>query len=147
MAAAHLGAMDAATGGCALVDCGASHGLAAREAAVNLLLYGVVALAILGTLGGIGYKIRQSGVDACTVERKADEQAQAKREQEASAKAAADLAAERAKRKVITRERTVYVDRNIEKLADSGRCFTPDGVRNINCAINGKDAAGCKPDG
>ena len=35
---------------------------------LNLLLYGVIALGVLGMLGGITYKVRQGGYDACKVE-------------------------------------------------------------------------------
>ena len=35
---------------------------------MNLLLYGFVALAILGALGGIGYKVREAGADSVRVE-------------------------------------------------------------------------------
>ena len=113
---------------------------------MNLLLYGVIALAILGTLGGIGYKVRQSGYDACKVEWAEAAAAQSKREQELSAFAAKALADERAKKKVITKERTIYVDRNIEKLVDSGSCLKPAGVVCVNGAINGKGTTGCDTD-
>ena len=36
--------------------------------AVGLIAYGLIALAILGALGGIGYKVRESGKDAVRVE-------------------------------------------------------------------------------
>jgi hypothetical protein len=114
---------------------------------LNLLLYGVVALAILGTLGGMAYKIRESGYDSCKVEWTEAAAAQTKREQELSAFAAKALALERAKRKVVTKERTIYVDREITKLVESGTCFTPLGVCNINSAISGKGGDSCKPDG
>ncbi len=35
---------------------------------MNLLLYGFLALAILGTIGGIGYKVREAGADSIRVE-------------------------------------------------------------------------------
>ncbi len=35
---------------------------------MGLIAYGLIALAILGALGGIGYKVRSSGYDACKVE-------------------------------------------------------------------------------
>ena len=61
--------------------------------------------------------------------------------------AAGNLSEDRKKRRVIIEERTVYVDREIEKLVDSGVCFKPDGVRCINASVIGEIAAGCKPDG
>lgn len=114
---------------------------------MGLIAYGLIALALIGALGGIGYKVRESGKDAIRVEWAAANEVARKREAEASAKAAADLAAERKKRRTVIQERTVYVDREIEKLVDSGTCFRPSGVQCLNAVINGEDAAGCKPDG
>ena len=34
----------------------------------TLIVYGLIALAILGTLGGIGYKVRQAGADSVRAE-------------------------------------------------------------------------------
>lgn len=114
---------------------------------MNFLLYGVLALSIIGTLAGVGYKIREAGYDACKVEWSEAAEAQRKREAELSAFAAKALADERAKRKVVIQTRTVYVDRNIEKLVDSGVCVKPAGVVCINGAINGdKSADGCDAD-
>lgn len=106
-----------------------------------------MALAILGTLGGIGYKIRESGKDAVRIEWKDAEAAQAKREKASSDKAAKDLADERAKAKVIIQKRTVYVDKIVDRPVYRNQCFDADGLRCLNAAINGTDATGCKPDG
>ena len=112
----------------------------------TLLIYGLMALAALGMLGGITYKVRQGGYDAAKAECLAEAAAQAKREQAASANAAADLAAERAKRKTIIQTRTNYVDREVEKPVYRNVCLPDSGVSCLNAAINGKDATGCKPD-
>jgi hypothetical protein len=90
---------------------------------VNLLLYGFIALAILGTLAGIGYKVREGGYDACKVDWAASDAAARKREQDASTKAAAV-------------EKPVY--RNV--------CLPDRGLSCLNAAIAGKDATGCKTD-
>lgn len=114
---------------------------------MNLIAYGLIAIAILGALGGIGYKVRESGKESVRLEwAKANEEAR-KREAAASAKAAADLAAERAKRKVVIRERTTYVDKIIDRPIYRNVCIEPDGLRCANAAIRGESAAGCKPDG
>jgi hypothetical protein len=97
-------------------------------------------------LGGIGYKVRESGKDAIRVEWAASEAAARKRESEASAKAAADLAEERAKTKVVIQKRTVYVDKIVDRPVYRNQCFDADGLRCLNAAIVGSDAAGCKPD-
>ena len=114
---------------------------------MNLIAYGLIAIAILGALGGIGYKVRESGKESVRLEwAKANEEAR-KREAAASAKAAADLAAERAKRKVVIRERTTYVDREIEKPVYRNICLPDSGLRCANSAIRGESASGCKPEG
>ena len=114
---------------------------------MNLLLYGVVALAILGTLAGIGYKVRQSGYDSCKVEWAKESEEQRKREAAASQKAATALEEERAKSKVVIQKRTVYVDKIVDRPVYRNQCFDADGLRCLNAAILGKDEAGCKPDG
>ena len=114
---------------------------------MNLLLYGVVALAILGTLGGIGYKIRESGKDSVRLEWEADKAAARQREAELSAFAAKALAAERAKRRTIIQERTVHVDREVDKPIYRDRCLPDTGLCLANAAITGTVAAGCLSDG
>lgn len=114
---------------------------------MGLIAYGLIALALIGALSGIGYKIRESGKDAVRVEWAAANEATRQREAAASAKAAADLAAERKKRKVVIQERTTYVDKIIDRPVYRNVCIDPDGLRCVNAAINGQDTAGCKPDG
>ena len=113
---------------------------------MNLLLYGFVALAILGTVAGIGYKVMESGYDACKVDWAASDAAARKREEEASQKAASELAAERQKKKVVIQTRTAYVDREVEKPIYRNVCLPDTGVLCLNASIRGEDATGCKPD-
>lgn len=110
-----------------------------------MLAYLIAGVAALAILAGIGYKVRQSGYDACKIEWNEASEAQRKEEAARSLKAAQDLEAERKKRKVVIRERTVTVEKNIEKLVDSGTCFSPDGVRTIRDAIDGKGSDRPKP--
>ena len=113
---------------------------------MNLIVYGLIALAVMSGIG-YGYKVvKDSGREEVRAEWTAANEAERQREAEASAKAAAELEAERKKRKVVIKERTVFVDREITKLVDSGTCFKPDGVRAVNCAIRGESADSCKPD-
>lgn len=114
---------------------------------MQLIAYGLIALAILGAIGTGVYKVKQWGADEVRAEWNAANEAARKKEAEASAKAAADLAAERKKRRIVVQERTVFVDRNIEKLVDSGVCLKPDGVSVLNTAIGGKSADRPKPAG
>lgn len=114
---------------------------------MNLLLYGFIALAILGTLAGIGYKVRQGGYDACKVEWAEAAEAQRKREAELSAFAAKALADERKRRKVVIQEVTRNVDREVEKTVYRDVCLPATGVCLANAAINGTVEPGCLSDG
>ena len=111
---------------------------------MNLLLYAGAAIIILGMLGGIGYKVRKSGYDACKVEWAEAAEEQRKREQELSTLAAKALADERAKRKVVIQTRTQYVEKIVDRPVYSNVCVDADGLRCIAAAINGQDDAGCK---
>ena len=114
---------------------------------MNLLLYGVVALGILGMLGGIGYKIRESGYDSCKVDWAAAEVVARKAELAASEKAAVELAAERAKRKIVKQKVTTYVDKLVERPVYRNICLDADGLRCVNASLLGESGAGCKPEG
>lgn len=114
-------------------------------------MYAVLALAIVGTLGGIAYKLDHNGFvrgkaeiqqawDAANAEARA-------REAAASAAAAKALAAERAKRKIVIQEVTRYVDKIVDRPVYSNVCLDDDGLRCLGSAINGQDASGCKPSG
>jgi hypothetical protein len=113
----------------------------------QLVLYVVLAIAAMGLIGVGVAKVKAWGAGEVRAEWNAANEEARKREAAASAKAAADLEAERQKKKIVIQKRTVYVDRNIEKLVDSGTCFKPSGVLCVNGAINGdKSAAGCNAD-
>ena len=105
-----------------------------------MLAYLIAGVAALAILAGIGYKVRQSGYDACKIEWNEASEAQRKEEAARSLKAAQDLEAERKKRKVVVKERTVFVDREITKMVVSGKCFEPSGVSTINDAIKRESA-------
>ena len=114
---------------------------------MSILAYGLVALAIMSSIGYGVSRVKTWGADEVRAEWAAAN-LKAKSEAEARiAKAADDLQAERKKRRVVIQERTVYVDREIEKLVDSGTCFKPLGVCELNRAIGGESKDGCKPDG
>ena len=120
-----------------------------RQRGFGLLAYGLIALAVIGSLAGLYWKIYSSGFDNGKAEVQtawdaANEAARA-REAAASAKAASDLAAERKKRRVVVQERTVYVDREIEKLVVSTSCLSHAGVLCVNGAIDGTKGT-CRPE-
>lgn len=110
-------------------------------------MYLIAAVVAIGMLGGIGYKVRESGKDAIRVEWEADKAAARKREAELSALAAKALADERAKRRTVIQERTVHVDREVEKLVYRSVCLPDTGVCLANAAINGKVPPECFSDG
>lgn len=111
----------------------------------------IIALAVIGIITavvvGIYHKGYAAGEAKIKLEWEEAKTAQREEEIQRSMSAALGLSADRAKARTIIQERTVYVDRNIEKLVDSGVCFTPAGVSCINGSIEGKGAAGCEPDG
>ena len=120
--------------------------LARLERGFGLLLYGLLALAILGTLAGIGYSIRKAGMDAVRAEwAEANRQAREKEAAQAG-KAAEKLEAKREKAKVIYRTITKEVDKIVERPVYRSVCLDTDGLRLARCAIRGQDASACKPD-
>lgn len=117
----------------------------------------ILVLAILGTLAGIiawadrniattaGVK---KGAAAKQVEWDAAVEDARERETRASLEAAKLLADERRKRKTIIEERTVHVEKIIDRPVYRNVCFDVDGLRCANAALLGSaSAAGCKPDG
>ena len=105
--------------------------------------------AIILILGLIGLGVRAVkvwGADEVRAEWEKDKSAQREREAKASAKAAQALSAERRKRRVVIQERTVHVDRIVERPVYLNRCLDADGLSCLESAVTGKIAAGCKPD-
>jgi len=126
--------------------------VAARlERGFGILLYAVAALAVIGALGGLYYKVNNDGYqrgkgEVQTAWDAANEKARAE-EAARSAAAAKALAEAKAKRRVVIQERTVYVDKIVDRPVYRNQCFDADGLRCIGSAIRGESAAGCKPDG
>lgn len=121
-----------------------------KQRGFTLIVYAIIVLAVLGTLAAIVAGIYGKGKDVGRAQVKGQwDRANAearKREQEASAKAAKALEAERQKRKVVIRERTVYVDKIVDRPVYRNVCLDADGLRCLGSAIRGESAAGCKPD-
>lgn len=106
----------------------------------TLIIYAVLALAILGTLAGIAWKIRQSGYQEAKLECTQAAAKQRELEAQRAAKAATDLEAANAKRKVVYRTITKTVDRIVGEMG-AAPCLTPDGVRAVNDTIRGEVSA------
>lgn len=113
----------------------------------SLLAYGLVALAVLVTLSGIAWKIRESGKDAVRVEWSAANEKARKEEAARAAQAAADLEVERGKKKIVYRKITETVDRYIDRPVYRNVCFDTDGLRDANRALLGAFTDPPKPDG
>lgn len=115
---------------------------------MSLLAYGLIVLAILGVLGGIGYKVRQSGYDACKVETLRDAEQLRRDEAEKSMQAGVKLEQTNAKARTVYRTITQQVDRVVDRVEyRDGVCLPPSGVSIANAALRGPDAATPEPDG
>jgi hypothetical protein len=114
---------------------------------LSLLAYGLIALAILGTLGTIAYQIRESGKEserAVWVEKAAKQRAI---EEQNISDAVKEFEELRAARKIEYRHTTEVVNREVEKLVYRNVCIPDSGLCLANAAILGKSADTCNPDG
>ena len=107
----------------------------------SLLLYGVLALAILGVLSGIGYKVRQSGYQAAQLECQQASAKQREAEAQQASQSATGLEVKREKAKVIYRTITQEVDRVVEKPIYHECGIPADGVRLANAALTRQSPA------
>lgn len=112
----------------------------------TVLIYGLIALAILGVLSGIAWKIYSAGQTAKQVEWHKTAAQQAMKETAQSAHAATQLEAKNAESKVIYKTIARTVDKYIDRPVYRAECFDVDGLRDANAALNGPAAAPPKPD-
>lgn len=103
----------------------------------GLIAYLVLGLAILATLSGIAYKIRESGKDAIRLEWAEANRAQREREAKQAAAAATKKEVGDAKAKVIYRTITREVDKIVEREVYRNICFDADGLKSANIALSG----------
>ena len=116
-----------------------------RNRGFGLLVYLAMVLGILGAIGAMAYKVRQSGYDAAM---RAVEEGNAaiRRVQQAKIeKAVEKLEDKKEKTRVIYRTITKEVDKIVVRYADKP-CLDPDGVRVANDALARKTSAPGKPD-
>lgn len=115
-----------------------------------VVLYAVLALAAVGTVAGIGFKIRHDGYSqgAADVQAKWDRANREQRELEARQAAEAEAAKEKedAKRKVVYRTITKTVDKYIDRPVYRNVCFDADGLRDANAALSGALTPAAEPD-
>lgn len=103
-----------------------------------MLLYGFVALAILGTLSGIAYKVRQSGYDAAMLECRVAAEEIRKAEQAKIQVAATKKERSDAKARVVFRTIREQVDKVVDRVEYVNLpCLAPDELRIVACAISG----------
>ncbi len=113
----------------------------------QLIGLGLTVISILGMVGTGVYKLKQWGANEVRAEWAEEKTTQREEEIQRSMKAIAELNDWRKKQRTIIQERTVYVDRNIEKLVESSTCFKPVGVSCINGAVGGKGGKECADGG
>ena len=120
--------------------------MALRQRGFGLIVYAVLALAILGTLAGIGYKIREGGKESVRLEwaesNRIARAAEEKKAQAAATKTEAVRVEIRYRTKTITKE----VDKIVNRPVYQNICLDSDGLRLARCAIRGQSADTCKPD-
>lgn len=111
----------------------------------SILFYLVLGLAILVTLSGIAYKIRESGKDAIRVEWAEANRLQREAEAKQAATAATKLEVSNVKAKVVYRTLTKEVDKIVEREVYRNLCFDADGLRHANSALLGTLAHPAEP--
>lgn len=112
----------------------------------TILVYGLLALAIIGVLSGIAWKIYSAGQTAKQVEWEKAAAQQAKKETVQSTNAATQLEAENAQAKIVYKTITRKVDKYIDRPVYRDECFDADGLRDANAALSGQAAAPPRPD-
>lgn len=103
----------------------------------SLLMYGLLALAVLGALGGIYGAGYRSGSNSVMNEWQTASREQRDREAKAGQKAAEKKEAGDAKAKVVYRKITQEVERVVEKPVYRNVCLDSDGIAVARQAISG----------
>lgn len=109
----------------------------------SIIIYAVLALAILAMLSGIAYKIRESGKDAIRLEWADANRLQREAEAKKASEASTSLEKDRAKAKIIYRTIREQVDKIVDREVYRNVCFDADGVLRANAALVG--GAGSTP--
>lgn len=114
---------------------------------MNLLVYGLVALAVMGMVGAGVYKVKAWGAAEVRAEWDESNRQQRENETKRAAAAAEELEKAKAKTKVVYRTITQEVDRVVEKVSYRDVCLDLDGLRLANAALVGALTPAAKPDG
>ena len=117
---------------------------------MSLLAYGLIALAVLGSLAGIYGYVHHDGVveGRAEVQKSWDSANKKARERETKQGEVAEKKTEAARVEIryVTKTLTQAVDRIVDRPVYRSVCLDPDGLRLARCAIGGKSADSCKPD-
>lgn len=117
---------------------------------MGLIAYGVIALAVMGALGGGYYYVHHDGyvegkAEVQTLWNEANE-AQRRDEAEKAGKAVKGKETGDAKAKVVYRTITKQVDKYIDRTVYRNLCFDADGLRDANLALSGSLIPAAKSD-
>lgn len=112
----------------------------------TILLYALVGLAIIASLGYIGKRIYDAGGDSVRLEWEKATAQQRKDEAEKMIAASIGLEAGNAKAKVVYRTITQIVDKIIDRPVYRNVCLDDDGLSNANAALSGALTPASKPD-
>mgnify|MGYP001594003113 CR=1 FL=1 len=110
----------------------------------SLVRYGLLALAILATLSGIGYSIYNAGEKAVRLEWEEANRVQREREAKQASVAATKVEVKSAKAKIMYRTITQQVDKYIDRPVYRNICFDADGLRDANAALLGESTPPAK---
>lgn len=112
----------------------------------QILIYAIVALGIIGSLGLIGRKIYTAGEDSVRLEWQQANQKQRDAEAKKGNQAAEKKEKGDAKAKIVYRTITQKVDRYIDRPVYRNICLDDDGLRDANAALVGALTPAAKPD-
>ena len=116
----------------------------------SLLVYGLLALAVIGSVAGLYAKVHHDGYvqGEAEIQQRWDSANKLSREHELKqgTSAAQGLEADRATEKIVYRTITQQVGKIVDRPVYRNVCLDADGLRLARCAIRGEGADSCKPD-
>ena len=112
----------------------------------TIIIYGVIALGILGFLGTATYKIHDAGYQKAAQECKDAAAVQRAKEEKQVAQAETKKEVADAKAKVVYRTITRDVDKIVTRVEYRNVCLPPDGLQHARRAISGALTPAGEPD-
>lgn len=117
-----------------------------RQRGFTLIAYGLLALAVLASLGAISRAIFVAGENSKQAEWDEAVKIQQKDEMEKANAASLGLEIGNANAKIVYRTITKQVDKYIDRPVYRNTCFDDDGLRDVNAALIGATTPAGKPD-